>query len=345
MLTRSRGMGASAVLGLAVLASYGALAAVALSAVGGGSVLSFPGWAVDAIIQVNAAPPPPTAQYGSVTATPTGSPTGGQAIVVTPPPPAAGTSVAVSTGKQGGAGASTGWLGECGGRRFGRRPWRRLKRRPGRTGAAACAAPHLRAARLASPPPLHRSRSARAATSRSRRGGLRPSSRVAPSASARALAAVAPSSPRVASPASARALAAVAPSSPRVASPASARALAAVAPSSPRLASPATARTPPRRRPVPRGRIAPSRRAPPPGWRGRQRLELRRLAQIASTRSTYHTIQAPSVFSACTTRAPGGNGTSQNSRESPRTPAISSRLTIMNGITMRERRRRPCPRT
>ena len=56
MLTRSRGMGASAVLGLAVLASYGALAAVALSAVGGGSVLSFPGWAVDAIIQVNAAP-------------------------------------------------------------------------------------------------------------------------------------------------------------------------------------------------------------------------------------------------------------------------------------------------
>ena len=60
MLTRSRGMGASAVLGLAVLASYGALAAVALSAVGGGSVLSFPGWAVDAIIQVNAAPAPPT---------------------------------------------------------------------------------------------------------------------------------------------------------------------------------------------------------------------------------------------------------------------------------------------
>ena len=59
MLTRSRGMGASAVLGLAVLASYGALAAVALSAVGGGSVLSFPGWAVDAIIQVNAAPAPP----------------------------------------------------------------------------------------------------------------------------------------------------------------------------------------------------------------------------------------------------------------------------------------------
>ena len=115
MLTRSRGMGASAVLGLAVLASYGALAAVALSAVGGGSVLSFPGWAVDAIIQVNAAPPPPTAQYGSVTATPTGSPTGGQAIVVTPPPPAAGAGVAVSTGKQGGAGASQGGSGNAGG--------------------------------------------------------------------------------------------------------------------------------------------------------------------------------------------------------------------------------------
>src|SRR3954464_13344530 len=100
-------MGASAVLGLAVLASYGALAAVALSAVGGGSVLSFPGWAVDAVIQVNAAPPPPTPQYGSVTATPA-SPTGGPAIVVTPPAPAAGTAVAVSTGKHDGTKA---WQG------------------------------------------------------------------------------------------------------------------------------------------------------------------------------------------------------------------------------------------
>ena len=85
MLTRSRGMGASAVLGLAVLASYGALAAVALSAVGGGSVLSFPGWAVDAIIQVNAAPPPTTSQYGVVTATPTPPSKASPAIVVTPP--------------------------------------------------------------------------------------------------------------------------------------------------------------------------------------------------------------------------------------------------------------------
>jgi hypothetical protein len=108
-------MGASAVLGLAVLASYGTLAAVALSAVGGGSVLSFPGWAVDAIIQVNAAPPPPTPQYGSVTATPTASPTGGQAIVVKPPAPQAGTTVAVSTSKHGGSGASQGGSGSAGG--------------------------------------------------------------------------------------------------------------------------------------------------------------------------------------------------------------------------------------
>src|SRR3954453_1823112 len=107
-------MGASAVLGLAVLASYGALAAVALSAVGGGSVLSFPGWAVDAIIQVNAAPPPPTPQYGSVTATPV-SPTGGRAIVVTPSAPAAGTTVAVSTGKHGGTGGSQGGSRNAGG--------------------------------------------------------------------------------------------------------------------------------------------------------------------------------------------------------------------------------------
>ena len=116
MLTRSRGMGASAVLGLAVLASYGALAAVALSAVGGGSVLSFPGWAVDAIIQVNAAPAPRRPRNtGAVTATPTASPTGGQAIVVTPPAPAAGTTVAVSTGKHGGTGASQGGSGTAGG--------------------------------------------------------------------------------------------------------------------------------------------------------------------------------------------------------------------------------------
>jgi hypothetical protein len=113
VLTRSRGMGASAVLGLAVLASYGALAAVALSAVGGGSVLSFPGWAVDAIIQVNAAPAPSTSQYGSVTATPTVSPTAGQAIVVKPSA-AAGTSVAVSTSTHGGAGASQGGSGSAG---------------------------------------------------------------------------------------------------------------------------------------------------------------------------------------------------------------------------------------
>jgi hypothetical protein len=108
-------MGASAVLGLAVLASYGALAAVALSAVGGGSVLSFPGWAVDAIIQVNAAPAPSTSQYGSVTATRNVSPTGGQAIVVTPPAPPAGTTVSVSTGNHGGTGASQGGSGNAGG--------------------------------------------------------------------------------------------------------------------------------------------------------------------------------------------------------------------------------------
>src|SRR6478609_2660937 len=100
-------MGASAVLGLAVLASYGALAAVALSAVGGGSVLSFPGWAVDAIIQVNAAPPPTTSQYGVVTATPTPPAKAGPAIVVTPPAPAGGITVA-STGKHAGSGSSTG---------------------------------------------------------------------------------------------------------------------------------------------------------------------------------------------------------------------------------------------
>src|SRR6476660_8539211 len=108
-------MGASAVLGLAALASYGALAAVALSAVGGGSVLSFPGWAVDAIIQVNAAPAPSSSQYGSVTATPTASGSGGQAIVVTPPAPTGGTTVAVSTSNHGGPGASQGGSGNAGG--------------------------------------------------------------------------------------------------------------------------------------------------------------------------------------------------------------------------------------
>src|SRR5437868_10187253 len=108
-------MGASAVLGLAVLASYGAPAEVALSAVGGGSVRSFPGWAVDAIIQVNAAAAPPTSQYGRVTATPNASSTGGRAIVVTPPAPAAGTTVSVSTGEQGGSGASQGGSGNAGG--------------------------------------------------------------------------------------------------------------------------------------------------------------------------------------------------------------------------------------
>jgi hypothetical protein len=51
-------------------------------------------------------------------------------------------------------------------------------------------------------------------------------------------------------------------------------------------------------------------------------------AQIASTRSTYHTTHAPSVFSAWTTRAPGGKGTAQNSRDMPRiSPRLSSRLT------------------
>ena len=51
-------------------------------------------------------------------------------------------------------------------------------------------------------------------------------------------------------------------------------------------------------------------------------------AQIASTRSTYHTTHAPSVFSAWTTRAPGGKGTAQNSRAMPRiSPRLSSRLT------------------
>lgn len=50
-------------------------------------------------------------------------------------------------------------------------------------------------------------------------------------------------------------------------------------------------------------------------------------AQIASTRSTYQTTQAPSVFSAWTTRAPGGKGTEQNSRDMPRiSPRLSSRL-------------------
>jgi hypothetical protein len=108
-------MGASAVLGLAVLASYGALAAVALSAVGGGSVLSFPGWAVDAIIQVNAAPPQHTAQYGAVTATPTPPTKVGRANVVTPRAPAAGTTVAVSTSGHGGPGSSQGGSGPAGG--------------------------------------------------------------------------------------------------------------------------------------------------------------------------------------------------------------------------------------
>jgi hypothetical protein len=108
-------MGASAVLGLAVLASYGALAAVALSAVGGGSVLSFPGWAVGAIIQVNAAAPPPTPQYGDVTATPTGPSNTSQAIVVTPPAPPADTTVSVATGNQGGRGSSQGGTGHAGG--------------------------------------------------------------------------------------------------------------------------------------------------------------------------------------------------------------------------------------
>src|SRR3954469_20778310 len=103
-------MGASAVLGLAVLASYSALAAVALSAVGSGSVLSFPGWAVDAIIQVNAAPPAATPQYGSVTATPT-QPSTGPAIVVTAPAAPAAPTVAVSTSKQGGTGSSKGGTG------------------------------------------------------------------------------------------------------------------------------------------------------------------------------------------------------------------------------------------
>src|SRR5262245_55221362 len=68
VLTRSRGMGASALLGCALLASYGALAAVALDAVSVGGVLGFPGSAVKAVIHVDAprfaASPPPG--YGGV---------------------------------------------------------------------------------------------------------------------------------------------------------------------------------------------------------------------------------------------------------------------------------------
>ena len=56
MLTASRGMGASAMLGVALVASYGALAAVALNGFGAGGLLGLPGRAVDAIVQVNAAP-------------------------------------------------------------------------------------------------------------------------------------------------------------------------------------------------------------------------------------------------------------------------------------------------
>ena len=92
MLTRSRGMGASALLGCALLASYGALAAVALDAVDIGGVLGFPGRAVKAAIHVDAphysASPPPgyggapgggtttaPSSDGAATSTPTSTPT------------------------------------------------------------------------------------------------------------------------------------------------------------------------------------------------------------------------------------------------------------------------------
>ena len=56
MLTSSRGMGASAMLGVALVASYGALAAVALHGLGvGGGLLGLPGRALDAVVKVDAA--------------------------------------------------------------------------------------------------------------------------------------------------------------------------------------------------------------------------------------------------------------------------------------------------
>src|SRR5438876_354633 len=76
VLTQSRGMGASAMLGLALVASYSALAAVALHGFGlGGGLLGLPGRALDAIVQVDAAhlsspsrgygnPQPPPANNG-----------------------------------------------------------------------------------------------------------------------------------------------------------------------------------------------------------------------------------------------------------------------------------------
>src|SRR5436305_5864047 len=74
VLTRSRGMGASALLAVAVAGSYGALAAVALTSVDLGAVVSFPGRAVEAVISVQAAPES-TSQYPG--RGPTGSTTGG----------------------------------------------------------------------------------------------------------------------------------------------------------------------------------------------------------------------------------------------------------------------------
>jgi hypothetical protein len=49
-------MGAAALLGIAVVVSYAALGAVALHGFGVGGLLGFPGRAIDAIVQVNAAP-------------------------------------------------------------------------------------------------------------------------------------------------------------------------------------------------------------------------------------------------------------------------------------------------
>src|SRR4029077_16450855 len=96
VLTPSRGMGASAMLGLAVVASYGALAAVALHGLGVGGLLGLPGRAIDAVVQVNAAPftrssgnpqtPPPNTGGGSPPVAPGGSTGGGPVVGPTPGP-------------------------------------------------------------------------------------------------------------------------------------------------------------------------------------------------------------------------------------------------------------------
>ena len=101
MLTASRGMGASAMLGVALVASYGALAAVALNGFGAGGLLGLPGRAVDAIVQVNAAPftARPLGGYGNPQAPP---PITVTTPVVTPSQPAGGSPDGAGTGGGGG---------------------------------------------------------------------------------------------------------------------------------------------------------------------------------------------------------------------------------------------------